>query len=462
MNAGNAIVWIGFGLGIMLLSSLVWGGLLRRQVQRRTRQLQEAISRHEETERALESSERYLRSLVETLPQNILRKDLEGRFTFVNELFCRSVGKPMQEILGKTDYDLFPRELADKFRRDDQQVLASGKLFETVEENRTPTGDKVYVQVFKNPLYDSGHHLIGLQVIFWDVTARKAAEDKLETTHKRLVEVSRLAGMTEVATSVLHNVGNVLNSVNISVSLVSDHLKKSMLPNLSLAATMLREHEKDLGTFFTTDPKGQKLPIYLEQLAERLNLEHSELATEVESLRKNIDHIKDIVDMQQDYARVAGIAEPVQVTELIEDAIRMHIGALSRHEVQVSRDYAADLPVLTIDKHKVLQILVNLIHNAKYACAESDHTDRQVTVRAIRDNGCLKVSVCDNGIGIPPENITRIFRLGFTTRKNGHGYGLHSCALAAKELGGRLLAKSDGQGKGATFTLELPATPKAG
>ncbi len=166
--------------------------------------------------------------------------------------------------------------------------------------------------------------------------------------------------------------------------------------------------------------------------------------------------------MQQDYARVAGIAEPVQVTDLIEDAIRMHIGALSRHEVQVARDYASDLPLITIDKHKVLQILVNLIHNAKYACAESDRADRRVTVRAVRDNGCFKLSVCDNGIGIPPENITRIFHLGFTTRKNGHGYGLHSCALAAKELGGRLLAASDGRGKGASFTLELPAMDKAG
>jgi len=119
------------------------------------------------------------------------------------------------------------------------------------------------------------------------------------------------------------------------------------------------------------------------------------------------------------------------------------------------------VPPITVEKHKVLQILVNLIRNAKHACDESGRKDKQVTVRIAKGGGRITVSVTDNGVGIPPENMTRIFNHGFTTRKDGHGFGLHSGALAAKEMGGSLSVTSDGLGHGATFTLELPVASTA-
>jgi signal transduction histidine kinase len=159
--------------------------------------------------------------------------------------------------------------------------------------------------------------------------------------------------------------------------------------------------------------------------------------------------------MQQSYAKLCGVAENVTVTALIEDSLRMNAGALARHGVAVRREIA-DIPPISVDKHRILQILVNLIRNAKYACDESGNAEKVVTVRAECDQTMVRISVKDNGVGIHPDNLGRLFRHGFTTRKNGHGFGLHSGALAAKELGGSLTAHSDGPGCGATFILELP------
>jgi signal transduction histidine kinase len=279
-----------------------------------------------------------------------------------------------------------------------------------------------------------------------------------KSVHRELLEKSRQAGMAEIATNVLHNIGNVLNSVNVSASLVVDNVKKCKVASLAKVAAMMQEHERDLGTFITSDAKGRQLPAYLGQLAEQLLADQKAAIIELELLVKNIEHIKDVVAMQQSYARVSGVREIINVRDLVEDGLRMNAGALARHRVEVVREFE-DVPPINVDKHRVLQILVNLIRNAKYACDESGREDRQMTVRVANGEGRIKISVVDNGIGIPPENLARIFNHGFTTRKDGHGFGLHSGALAAKEMGGSLTAQSDGIGCGAAFTLELPVHP---
>jgi signal transduction histidine kinase len=213
-----------------------------------------------------------------------------------------------------------------------------------------------------------------------------------------------------------------------------------------------------LGSYITQDPKGKQLPGYLTRVSEQLTKEQQRTIAELESLRENIEHIKEIVAMQQNYAKVSGVAETVKVADLVEDALRMNAGALVRHEVALARDYT-EIPPLSVEKHKVLQILVNLIRNAKYACDESGRDDKQITLKIFKKDEWACISVIDNGVGIPEENRTRIFNHGFTTRKDGHGFGLHSGALAAMELGGTLTAESEGPGHGAVFTLQLPAQP---
>ena len=293
-----------------------------------------------------------------------------------------------------------------------------------------------------------------------DISERKQAEINLEQLHRQLIDASRQAGMAEVATGVLHNVGNVLNSVNVSATLVTELVRRSKAQNLRKVCTLLDAHPADLGAYLTLDAKGKVIPSYLSSLADNLGDEHKAMITELEHLRKNIEHIKDIVAMQQNYAKTSGVTETVSVPDLVEDALRMNAGSLARHDVDIVREYAAR-PVITLDKHKVLQIVVNLVRNAKYACDESGRTDKIITVRITAGEKSVSISIADNGVGIPPQNLTRIFAHGFTTREHGHGFGLHSGALAAKELGGSLTPYSAGVGHGATFTLQLPYAREA-
>ncbi|HWD93331.1 MAG TPA: ATP-binding protein [Verrucomicrobiae bacterium] len=289
-----------------------------------------------------------------------------------------------------------------------------------------------------------------------EIDERKRMEAQVEKTHKELLMASRKAGMAEVATSVLHNVGNVLNSVNVSANIVAEQIQHSRSGKMDRVAALLEEHATDLADYLTRDSKGRQLPKYIVEVAKHLEVEHESVVRELASLTKNIEHIKDIVAMQQSYATAVGVTETVKITDLVEDAMRMNAGALERHQVQLVREYPSALPEISLDKHKVLQILINLVRNAKYACDESGREDKRIVVRIATTQDRVRISVVDNGVGILPENLTRIFNYGFTTRKHGHGFGLHSGALAAKELGGALLVRSDGPGQGAEFTLELP------
>jgi signal transduction histidine kinase len=282
---------------------------------------------------------------------------------------------------------------------------------------------------------------------------QQAAAAELEMVHKKLLVASRQAGMAEVATGVLHNVGNVLNSVNVSSGLVIDKLKKSRLSHLQKVVDLFRGHEPDLGQFLTADPAGKQVPGFLAQLAGFLGAERSACLEEMSELQKNVDHIKEIVSMQQAYALTAGFVEDINVRELIEDAMRISRGALVRHDINIVSELSSSA-VVRADKHKVLQILVNLISNAKHAMKDSPA--KTLTLKIESSGERVLVSVGDTGYGIAPENMTRIFAHGFTTKKDGHGFGLHSGALAATELGGSLRAHSDGPGRGAIFTLELP------
>jgi signal transduction histidine kinase len=200
------------------------------------------------------------------------------------------------------------------------------------------------------------------------------------------------------------------------------------------------------------------VPEHLARLSEHLLAEHANMSSELDLLRRNIEHIKEIVAMQQSYATVGGVKEMTDIPSLVEDSLRLNESGLSRHGVEIVRELE-QVPPINSEKHKILQILVNLIRNAKYACDETGRADSRMTVRASNGNGHVRITVTDNGIGIPAENLTRIFNFGFTTRKGGHGFGLHSSALAARELGGSLTVHSDGPGRGAAFTLELPCPP---
>lgn len=321
-------------------------------------------------------------------------------------------------------------QLAEARRHDQEELLeAKANLEQRVEERTKELQDQVF--------------------------AKEKALAQLATAQSSLLELSRAAGMAEVATGVLHNVGNVLNSVNVSCNLIMNQVRESRIGNIARVAGLIAGSGADLGRFLTDDPRGRQIPAYLTSLSSVLMEEQQLILRETEALQQRIAHIKEIVTMQQSYGRVSGVLETIAPEQLMEDTLKLSAGALSRYEISVERQYR-DVPPITVDKHKVLQILLNLINNAKYACAGLEK-EKIITLRIFCSGpDRLSMQVSDNGRGIPSENLTRIFQHGFTTRKSGHGFGLHSGAIAAKGLGGSLSAHSDGLGLGATFTLDLP------
>jgi len=285
---------------------------------------------------------------------------------------------------------------------------------------------------------------------------------ELQQAQGDLVKAARRAGMAEIATNVLHNVGNVLNSVNVSAGLLTARLRNSKVAGLAQATALMNDHAGNLGEFITKDPKGALLPGYLRELTAALKSEQDGMEKELRVLIRSVDHIKEVVATQQSYAGSGSLVEPTDVAELVEDAVRFNSESLNRHQVRVVIDLG-HMPKVPFDRPRVTQILVNLICNAKQALAEVTGRIRCINLRAyMLDDGMLRFAVSDNGDGIARENLVRIFSHGFTTRKDGHDFGLHSCILAAKEMGGALTASSDGPGLGATFTLDIPVSKTMG
>jgi PAS domain S-box-containing protein len=392
-------------------------------------------------------------------------KDRQSRFVEVSTSKAQIHNSVPQNFFGRTDFDFLPEAIAKAAIQDEQLIMVTGRgVIDRLETETLADGNARSFLVSKLPLRDSTGQVTGLCCIQKDVTQSVATQRALESTNQQLVEATRQAGMAEVATGVLHNVGNVLTSINVTANLLSDRLRDSKMASLAKVASLLRENANDLPGFFAKDPRAAKLTSYLETLSQNLEKERQESINELATLLKSVSHVKDIIWMQQSYASVSGIVEPLPAPETIEDALKLSNNALQRHNVQVTREFGPTPPARA-ERHKVLQILVNLISNAKRAMDAKEPSQRKLIVRTERGvDDTIMIRVIDNGIGIPAENLGKIFSHGFTTRKDGHGFGLHSSAAAAKQMGGLLEAQSEGPGKGATFTLTLPAwsSPAAG
>jgi len=434
-------------LAALLGLIVMWLVVLRRRVGEQTEIIRAQIQR----EATLE--DRY-RDLFENANDLVFSQDRSGRLTAVNRAAEVITGYRRAELLTRSLFDFVAPERRDEAARLFERLLAGEDAptrFETALVARD--GRRVALEMAVRPVTARGAVTVvitGIDGIARDVSARERVATELATANARLVDVSRRAGMAEVASSVLHNVGNVLNTVNVSTALLDERLRGSRVGNLARAVDLLRVHEDDLAAFLTADPDGRRLVVYLRSVADHLGGERDELLREVETLARSVEHIKEIVAVQQGYARApGGTEETLTAGALVDAGVRMLDDGFP-----IARELADD-PTLTIEKHKVVQILINLLRNARQACAERAGAGR-VTVRVACAGGRVRFSVSDDGVGVAPEALARIFEHGFTTRREGHGFGLHGAALMARELGGTLEVASDGPGRGATFTLDLP------
>ncbi|MBM3832584.1 MAG: PAS domain S-box protein [Verrucomicrobia bacterium] len=421
---------------------------LEERVQERTRKLLELQRQNE--------------LILNSAAEGICGLDIDGKMTFVNPTAARTIGWTIPELVNQSEHSILRHSNSDgrPYREDDCPIcdpLRAGEPFRSEDEVLwREDGTSFHAAYARTSIVEDGK-LVGAVVVFKDITSQKLAELELELLNKQLRETSRQAGMQEVATGVLHNVGNVLNSVNVSATLLSDRIRQIQTLKLAQVGALLQQHAQDFAAFVEKDPKGQMLFSYLINLTEHLAEEHATMRKELELLVKHVEHIKDIIVMQQSYSKVSAMVEPLFLADLVEDALQINADLLKDDDIVVLRDYE-DMPQVSINRHIVLQILVNLIRNARHALHEAEEKQLWLSIRT--QGGRAQITVRDNGIGIRPENLTRIFSHGFTTKKDGHGFGLHIAAWAAREMGGALTVQSDGPRRGATFTLELPLTSK--
>lgn len=290
-----------------------------------------------------------------------------------------------------------------------------------------------------------------------DIQKRKESEEEIASLHSQLMETARRAGMSDVAVSVVHNVGNVLNSANVSMGLLEEFVEKPHLNKLLSAIDMIKNHLSSINDFFTQDDRGKLIPEFLVATAEIIKKDYSSHVIELNNLNKFLTHIKEIVTMQQELSQISGLSETIFVPEVIDSALKMSLAeAFSLKNIDLIKKYNFS-PFIVTDRAKLLQIIVNLIQNAKESLLAKPPNGKKFLILEIQENDAtVTIKVEDNGLGISKENLINIFTFGFTTKPGGHGFGLHSSALYAKEMGGTLSVESGGLNLGATFTLILP------
>jgi PAS domain S-box-containing protein len=399
---------------------------------------------------------RLFRNLIERSNDCIFAVEPKwGRFLDVNNRACDSLGYTRKELLNMmTIKDIEVSMPDDSYWQKQIEQLKEKKDIVKEDKYKRKDGSTFFVETsLKLVRQEKQDYIIA---IARDITERKRAEAKLKAAQEKLLETAREVGMAEVATGVLHNVGNVLNSVSVTAESIQKRVRSSKISYLSDVVGLLEEHANELGAFMANEERGKKIPAFLANLSKELVDEQQRCLEALEALTKHVQHVGDIIQLQQSHSKTKGIVEPTSIEELVEDTLKINAEMITRNKVQVKREIT-HLPTLLLDRHKVLQILTNLISNAIYALSQSNNDNKilKIQVKELK-SGSLRIDVCDNGIGIPKENLTRIFEHGFTTKKTGHGFGLHSTALSVNELNGSIKVHSDGPGKGAVFTVELP------
>jgi PAS domain S-box-containing protein len=424
----------------------------------------EMLGRIQSQDAALSLSQQRMEALINSIDGIVWERTPDTfRFTFVSRQSEDILGYPPQTWLDQPNFweEKLQTQDAAKAIKVAHEMAVRGQPYTNEYRMVAADGRTVWIRESGTVLVEKGQP-VAMRGIFQDVTRQKLDTEQLDKLNRQLMGTSRLAGMAEVATGVLHNVGNVLNSVSVSATLVADQLRRSKITNLCRATTILREKNGQLAEFLTNDAKGKLLPQYLATVADQVAGEQTKLIAQMKSVGQHIEHIKEIVAMQQSYAKVSGVFETLAVAGLVEDALRMNAAAFDRHGIDLVKEFDENMPTVCVDRHKVLQILVNLLRNAKYAMDQQTDRARRLVVRlAMAAPDRVKITVADNGVGIDPQHLTRIFNHGFTTKKDGHGFGLHSGGNAAKEMGGTLTAHSKGLGHGAEFILELPTNAAA-
>ena len=420
--------------------------LSQGEISETNQQLRVEVKERRQAEQRLESSEAHSRAVVSNAADGIVTINDGGYIKSANRAAAAIFGLLESEMVGRRAHELIPEHATKPGGDRLASATPSSSRYEV--KARRSDGADVYIELCLSEFQAAGEkHSVA---ILRDLTQAKASQAEILALNRQLLDASRLAGMAEISTGILHNVGNALTSVNVSMTMLEKGVETSNVLKLEkLAAVFSGDDER-----CASDRGAVKL---LDRLTAHLLAERGSMREQISNLRQQIDHIKAVVSTQQRFATTRGVEEVVSVQELLDAALRLNEAVFEEHSIQVTCEYA-QLPPLVVDRHKVMQIVLNLLSNARDALEDCAVDRRSLAVRLGSTRGdFFRISVIDSGVGIEPADLDRVFQHGFSTKDAGHGFGLHNSANTAAAMGGSLTASSDGSGAGAAFVLELPA-----
>lgn len=450
-------------IGIALAASRFWLYVLWNKnlslikaeaaLEQKTAEIQQANTSLQILAETSIAREEKITAILTAAADGIVVTDVGGIISICNKTACKIFGHGVDHILSTNIADYIGVNADDQFHPVDLKfLLASHSLREFLAVNASTKMIPIELNISKSNIGNKDLYIFILR----DITERKVAQEQLNLLNQKLVTTARIAGMAEVAACVLHNVGNVLNSINISSQILIERNDPSRVMALKELSTFLNTNKNNIYDFLTKNPLGINLGDYLSQFAEYWVNEQDFIHKELLSLNSKIQHIKDIIIMQQMLSSKTNMIEKVQINILLDDALSINSEAINTYKINVHRNYSK-IPLLELDKIKILQIFVNLIKNAIESLAESNQMEKIITLNTrIVEPDSVGIEILDNGIGISSENLNNMFSFGFTTKKKGHGFGLHSAALTMQEMGGSLNAFSQGLNQGAKFEMQLP------
>ncbi|MBU2514126.1 response regulator [bacterium] len=440
---------------------------LEEKVAEQTKNLAQA---HQE----LQKSEKQYRTIVETAREGIWITDKQNRIQFATEQSAKMFGYTIEDMKNIELASLVDPVFFDKFM-DYTDKFFNGESSQFDMKFIRKDGSELWGIVSSSPIMDESGSIQSSFTMIMDITDRKKAEEELarhkdhleelvrerteelERTHKELVEKAHKAGMADIATDIVHNIGNVLNSVKTSVQIIDNVVNNSLMINFKKANELLRENIDSLEEFICKDEKGKLLMNYYLKIEEGLDEEQLQVKELIERMRRMVDAIADIVSAQQSYTTFDWLVEEADLRKTVSDAITVMNQQIEAFHIDLKLDFA-EVPPVPIQRIKLLHVLINIIKNAGEAMASVPNHERSFSISVGYDpidSKTILIRLKDNGPGISPENLERIFSYGFTTKKGRHGLGLHSCANYITEMGGKIWAENNSSGKGTTFFLKF-------
>ncbi len=345
---------------------------------------------------------------------------------------------------------LFSLGLADRINRMRQELEISEKKIRS--QNLELENANLRLKSSNNELTSYQMELEKHRNHLEELVRKRTAE--LEKIHSELLESAHRAGMAQIASEVLHSIGNVLTSVKTSIHLMFQAAHSTNISGLIKANALLRENIYNLEAFILNNPKGKKLLEYYLTIEDEIILEYNTYQGHLTRLDEKVKVIEDVVSVQQNYANAVALTDKYDLAKIINDAITIQADALADQNIEVIKHFE-DIPDVSIQKNKTIHILISLIQNAKESIIEERTGERSITISMYIEKNHVYIKIHDTGKGISPENTEKIFAHGFTTRKDQHGFGLHTSANYMAQMGGEIWAESQGDGRGATFILKF-------